>query len=79
MGASKSFMSKTCYLNCPSLHSLPKFVLKTENILVHNDQFVGVLFDIPVVIDLQSHRFEMYTLVSEICDNIDMVIGIKHV
>ena len=28
-GASKSFMSKPCYMHCKSLHSLPKFTLKT--------------------------------------------------
>ena len=30
-GASKSFMSKSHYLHCKSLHSLPKFTLKTED------------------------------------------------
>ena len=79
IGASKSFISKTFYLNCPSLHSLPKFVLRTKNILVDNDQYVGVLFVVPAVIDLLGHRFEAYTLVSEIHDNLDMVMGIKNV
>ena len=31
-GASKSFISKTFYLNCPSLHSLPMLVPKTSSI-----------------------------------------------
>ena len=31
-GASKSFMSKSHYLCCKSLHSLPKFVSKTQRI-----------------------------------------------
>ena len=31
-GASKSFMSKSYYLHCKSLHSLPKFCIKdTKN------------------------------------------------
>ena len=30
-GASKSFMSKSYYMHCKSLHSLPKFASKTEN------------------------------------------------
>ena len=51
MGAGKSFMSKTFYLNCPSLHSLPKFVSRTKNILVGNSPYIGVLFVIPVVIN----------------------------
>ena len=69
IGASKSFMSKTLYLNC-SLH-----LYQTMNILVGNGQYVGVLFLVPVVINLQGHRFEVNTLVSQTCDNMDMAIG----
>ena len=63
-GASKSFMSKSHYLHCKSLHSLPKFVSKIQRIQVGNRQYVSVLFVIPVIIDIHSHRFEIYTLVS---------------
>ena len=35
-GASKSFMSKSHYLCCKSLHSLPKFASKTQRIQVGN-------------------------------------------
>ena len=72
-------MSKTFYLNNPSLHSLPRFVWRTKNILVGIGQYVGVLFVIMVAIDLHGHRFEVYTLVLEILDNVDMVMGIKNV
>ena len=41
-------MSKPFYLNGPPLHSLPKFVSKTNNILVGNGQYIGVLFVIPL-------------------------------
>ena len=34
---------------------------------------------IPVVIDIHGHRFELYTLVSEIHENVDLVLGIKNV
>ena len=30
-GASKSFISKSYYMHCKSLHSLPKFASKSEN------------------------------------------------
>ena len=33
-GASKSFKSKSYYLHCKALHSLPKFTLKTQRIQV---------------------------------------------
>ena len=71
-----NFMSKRFYLNCPSLYSVPKFVSKTKNILVGNGQDKGVLLVIPVVVYLEGHRFEVYTLVSQIHDNVDMIMGI---
>ena len=78
-GASKSFMSKSFYMHCKSLHSLPKFASKTQRIQVGNGQCVSVLFVIPVIIDVHRHRFEIYTLVSEIHENVDLVLGIKNV
>ena len=78
-GASKSFMSKSFYMQCKSLHSLPKFASKTQKILVENGQCVGVLFIIPVIIGVHGHRFEIYTWVFEIHENIDLVLGIKNV
>ena len=62
MGASKSFMSKSFYMRCMSLHSLPTFAPRTQRIQVGNSQCVSVLFIIPVIIDVHGHRFEIYTL-----------------
>ena len=76
-GASKSFMFKPYYLHCKALHSLPKFASKTQRIQVGNGQHVNVLFIIPVIIEIAGHRFEVYTLVSEIHENVDLVLGIK--
>ena len=70
-------MSKSFYMHCKSLHSLPKFASKTQRTRVGNGQFVSVLFVIPVIIDVHEHRFEIYTLVSEIHENVDLVLGIK--
>ena len=42
-GTNKSFMSKSHYLHCKSLHSLPKFASKTQKIQVGNGQYVSVL------------------------------------
>ena len=78
-GASKSFVSKSYYIHCKSLHSLPKFASQTQRIQVGNGQYVSVLFIIPVIIDIHRHRFEIYTLVSEIHKNVDLVLGIKNV
>ena len=76
-GVSKSFMSKSFYMQCKSLHSLPKFASKMQRIQVGNGQCVSVLFIIPVIIDIHGHRFEIYTLVSEIHKKVDLVLGIK--
>ena len=38
-----------------------------------------MLFIIPVIVEIAGHRFEIYTLVSEIHDNVDLVLGIKNV
>ena len=77
-GASKSYMSKSYYLRCKPLHKLPKFASKMQRIQVGNGQYVGVLFVIPVIIEINKHRLEVFTLVSEIFDNVDMVLGIKN-
>ena len=76
-GASKSYISKSYFMRCKSLHSLPKFTSMTTRIQVGNGQYVGVLFVIPVIMTIQKHRFEIFTLVSEIHENVDLVIGIK--
>ena len=78
-GTSKSFMSKSYYMCCKSLHSLPKFASKMQRIQVGNGQFGSVLFIILVIVDIHGHRFEINTLVSEIHENVDLVLGIKNV
>ena len=76
---SKSFMFKLHYLHCKSLHSLPKFASKTQRIQVGNGQFISGLFIIPIIINIHGHRFKINTLVSQIHEDVDTVIGIKDV
>ena len=78
MGASISFMSKSFYMHCKLLHALPKFATTTQKIQVGNGQCIGVLFIIPVIIEIHSHRFEIYTFVSKIHENVDLVLEIKN-
>ena len=78
-GATKSYMSNSYYLQCKDLHALPKFSSNTQRIQVGNGQYVSVLFVILVIIDIQGHRFEIFTLVSEILDNVDLVMGMKNI
>ena len=72
-------MSKSFYMQCKSLHSLPKFASRTQSIQVGNGQCASILFIILVIIDVDGHRFKIYTLVSEIHENVDLVLGIKNV
>ena len=50
-----------------------------QRIQVRNGQCVSVLFIILVIVDIHGHRFEIYTLVSEIHKNVDLVLGIKNI
>ena len=56
-----------------------KFSLTTQRIQLGNSQCVSVLFIIPVIVDIHGHRFEIYTLVSKIHENVDLVLGIKNI
>ena len=38
-----------------------------------------MLFIVPVIVDIHRHRLEIYTLVSEIHENVALVLGIKNV
>ena len=78
-GATKSYMSKLYYLQCKTLHALPKFSSTKQRIQVGNGQYVSVLFVIPVIVDIHGHRFKIFTLVSKIHDNVDLVMGMKNI
>ena len=58
---------------------MPKFVPKTQKILVGKRQYVSVLYIIPLIIDIHSHRFEKFALVSDIHKNVDLVLSIKKI
>ena len=77
-GMSKSYVSKSYYSQCRSPHAMPKFTSTTRRIQVGNGQYVGVMFVMPVIITIPKHRFEIFTLVSEIHENVDLVLGIKN-
>ena len=77
-GTSKLHMSRSYFLQCTLLNAMPKFTSTTKRIQVGNGQYVGVLFVIPVIITIQKYRFEIFTLVLEIHENVDLVLGIKN-
>ena len=78
--ATKSYMSKSYYLQCKTLHACYQNSYQIlKELQVGNGQYVSVLFVIPVIIDIHGHRFEIFTLVSEIHDNVDLVMGMKNI
>ena len=71
-------MSKSYYLHCKSLHLLPKFASKTHRIQVGYGQYVSILFVLPIIVITNGHIFEIYTLVSKIHENVDLVLANKN-
>ena len=77
-GASKSYMSKGFNMRHPHLHKYPKFNSMVKNLQVGNGELVATLFVIPFVFKIGKHLFEVYTLVSEIQQNMDIILGVKN-
>ena len=75
-GASKSYMSKTFYMQHPHLHKFPKFQSAIRHLQL---ALVPALFVIPLVFKIQGHIFEVHTLVSEIQDKMDLILGVKNI
>ena len=71
-------MSKGFYMRHPHLHKYPKFHSTIRNLQVGNGELVAVLFVIPLVLKIDGHLFEIYTLVSEIQQSIDLIFGVKN-
>ena len=77
-GASKSYMSKGFYMRHPHLHKYPKFNSTIKNLQVENGELVATLFVIPFIFKVGNHLFKVYTLVSEIQQNMDIILGVKN-
>ena len=56
-GASKSYISKSFYMRSRIPHTLPKFAPTTQRIQVGNEQYVVVLFIVPVIIEIHGHIY----------------------
>ena len=76
--ASKSYMSKGFYMRHPHLHRYPKFNSTIRNLQVGNEELVAALFVILFVFKIGEHLFEIYTLVSEIQQSMDLIVGVKN-
>ena len=77
-GASRSYLSKKYYDANKSLHKLPKFSTTCTGIKIGNGSIIPTLFVIPVQFMTHGHMFEIYTIVAEIDDGMDLVFGFKN-
>ena len=77
-GASRSYLSKKFYDSNPVLHDMPKFVTTCTGIRIGNGSIVPALFLIPILFMACGHTFEIFTIVAEIDDDMDLVFGFKN-
>ena len=76
--ATRSYLSHTFYKVTKALHNLPKFTTTCTGIKIGNGSVVQVLFVIPLLFMCHDHVFEIYTIVADIDDGIDLVFGFKN-
>ena len=62
----------------PVLHDMPKFVSTCTGIRIGNGSIVPALFVIPILFMICGHTFEIFTIVAEIDDDMDLVFGFKN-
>ena len=77
-GASRSYLSKRFYDTNPMLHDMPKYVTTCTGIRIGNGSIVPALFMIPILFMACGHTFEIFTIVAEIDDDMDLVFGFKN-
>ena len=77
-GASRSYLSKRFYDSNPIQHDMPKFVTTCTGIRIGNGSIVLALFVIPILFMECGHTFEVFTIVAEIDDDMDLVFGFKN-
>ena len=78
-GASKSYMSKAFYMSHEHLHHFAKFSICYQTFASWQWSLIPALFVIPLVFKIQGYKFEVYTLVSEIQDKMDLIPGVKNI
>ena len=77
-GASRSYLSKKFYDSNPMLHDMQKFVTTCTGIRIGNGSIVQALFVISLLFMSCGHTFEIFTIVAETDDDMDLVFGFKN-
>ena len=66
---SNTFLEINHYMAC--VRSKAKFIL------LGNGEGANILFIISSITPIMGHMFEIHTIISEIHDNVDLVLGVK--
>ena len=74
-GASRSYLSKRFYDSNAALHDMPKFVTTCTGIRIGNGSIVPALFVIPILFMTWGHTSEIFTIIAEIDDDMDLMFG----
>ena len=61
-----------------SLYKLPEFVTTCTGIKIGNGSIIPTLFVIPIQFMTNGRIFEIYTIVAEIDNSMDLVVGFKN-
>ena len=77
-GSSRSYLSKRFYDTNSMLNDMPKYVTTCTGIRIGNGSIVPALFVIPILFMACGHTFEIFTIVAEIDDDMDLVFGFKN-
>ena len=72
-GSRKCYMSNSFYMANTGLHTLPKLYATSKGIIVGNGQLVCVMFIIPITCSIQDHVLEIFTMVADIHEALDIV------
>ena len=77
-GASKSYLNLKFFNRTPRLQELPHFTTSCPGITMDNGAVVPAKFIILLTFMTHGHIFEIYTIVCDIEDNLDLVFGMKN-
>ena len=77
-GALKSYLNLKFFNRTPRLLDLPRFTISCSGITMGNGAVVQAKSIIPIIFMIHGHIFEIYTIVCDIEDNLDLVFGMKN-
>ena len=77
-GAHKSYMSKRFFDKSPGLHSLRRLPTVCSHLRVGDGYLIRSHFILPIVVKIFGHRFEIFTLVADLQEKDELVLGLKN-